>query len=184
MDTLAICPGSFDPVTYGHLDIIRRAATMFDSVIVLVSYNATKNGGTFLIPERIDFLKRTTNDIPNVSIDSYDGLTAEYAIQKGAVAIVKGLRAVSDFEDEFQQALINKQLAPDVETVFMVASQEYMYLSSSAVRQVCYFGGDISMFMPESIVGDVKKKILAAKTAREEKGAVGSARLDGEKLSL
>ena len=155
---LAICPGSFDPVTYGHLDIIKRTAGLFDSVIVLVSYNALKNGGIFTVDERVDFLKRCI-DIPNVTIDRHDGLLADYAAAKGANAIVKGLRAVSDYEDEFQQALINKRLAPEVDTIFMAANSDYMYLSSSAVRQVCFFGGDISDFVPPQIEKDIIEKI-------------------------
>lgn len=155
---LAICPGSFDPVTYGHLDIIKRTAGLFDRVIVLVSYNALKNGGIFTVDERVDFLERCIH-LPNVTIDRHDGLLADYAVREGANAIVKGLRAVSDYEDEFQQALINKRLAPGIDTIFMAANSEYMYLSSSAVRQVCFFGGDISDFVPPQIEQDIIAKI-------------------------
>ena len=158
MSRIAVYPGSFDPITNGHLDIIRRAAKMFDKVIVLVSYNARKNGGTFTPSERVDFIRRCVN-IPNVSVESYQGLLADYVKIAGASAIVKGLRAVSDFEVEFQQALINRQLAPDVDTVFLVSSLENMYLSSSAVKEICLLGGEISNFVPAEIADDIIKKI-------------------------
>ena len=155
---IAVYPGSFDPVTNGHLDIMKRASKMFDKVIVLVSYNAKKNGGTFSPAERVDFIRRCV-DIPNVIVDSYQGLLADYVKISGASAIVKGLRAVSDFEVEFQQALINRQLAPDVDTVFMVSSLENMYLSSSAVKEICLLGGEINNFVPAEIAKDIIKKI-------------------------
>ena len=159
MSRIAVYPGSFDPVTNGHLDIIKRAAKVFDKVIVLVSYNAKKCGGTFQIPERVDFIKRSIKDLPNVVVDSYTGLLADYVKIAGASAIVKGLRAVSDFEDEFQQALINRQLAPDVDTVFLVSSLENMYLSSSAVKEICALGGEINNFVPDEIAQDIIKKL-------------------------
>ena len=158
MSRIAVYPGSFDPITNGHLDIIRRAAKMFDKVIVLVSYNARKNGGTFTPAERVEFIRRCVN-IPNVSVESYQGLLADYVKIAGASAIVKGLRAVSDFEVEFQQALINRQLAPDVDTVFLVSSLENMYLSSSAVKEICLLGGEIGNFVPAEIADDIIKKI-------------------------
>lgn len=160
---IAVYPGSFDPVTNGHLDIIRRASKMFDKVIVLVSYNAKKRGGTFLPAERVDFIKRCV-DIPNVVVDSYQGLLADYVTIAGASAIVKGLRAVSDFEVEFQQALINRRLAPDVDTVFLVSSLENMYLSSSAVKEICLLGGEITDFVPAEIAKDIIKKISEKKS--------------------
>lgn len=158
MKRIAVYPGSFDPVTNGHLDIIRRAAKMFDKVIVLVSYNVKKNGGTFTPAERVEFIKRCIN-IKNVTVDSYQGLLADYVKISGASAIVKGLRAVSDFEVEFQQALINRQLAPEVDTVFLVSSLENMYLSSSAVKEICSLGGEINDFVPPEIADDIIKKI-------------------------
>lgn len=159
MSRIAVYPGSFDPVTNGHLDIIKRASKVFDKVIVLVSYNAKKCGGTFQIPERVNFIKRSIKDLPNVVVDSYTGLLADYVKISGASAIVKGLRAVSDFEDEFQQALINRQLAPDVDTVFLVSSLENMYLSSSAVKEICTLGGEINNFVPDEIAQDIIKKL-------------------------
>lgn len=155
---IAVYPGSFDPVTNGHLDIIKRASKMFDKVIVLVSYNSKKNGGTFTPAERVDFLKRCI-DIPNVLVDSYQGLLADYVTIAKATAIVKGLRAVSDFEDEFQQALVNRQLAPDIDTVFLVSSIEHMYLSSSAVKEICALGGEIKHFVPTEIASDIIRKL-------------------------
>lgn len=158
MTRIAVYPGSFDPVTNGHLDIIKRASKMFDKVIVLVSYNSKKNGGTFTPAERVDFLKRCI-DIPNVCVDSYQGLLADYVKIAKATAIVKGLRAVSDFEDEFQQALVNRQLAPDIDTVFLVSSIEHMYLSSSAVKEIGTLGGEIKHFVPAEIESDIIKKL-------------------------
>ena len=147
---IAICPGSFDPVTLGHLDIINRASRLFDKVIVAVLCNTAKNP-SFTVEERIAFLKEVTADYPNVEIDSFSGLLVDYAKEKGAVAVVKGLRAVSDFEYEFQMSMINKKLYSDVETVYLNTSQDYMYLSSSVVKQIASFGGDISNFVPQRI---------------------------------
>lgn len=151
---IAICPGSFDPVTLGHLDIIERAADIFDKVVVLVMSNGSKKKSLFTIEERINLLERCIK-LPNVKIDTYNGLLVQYAKDKGAVAIVKGLRAVSDFDWEFQQSLTNKSLNPDVETVFLTARGENMFLSSSMVKEVCTLGGDISSFVPEEIVKDI-----------------------------
>lgn len=155
-----ICPGSFDPVTVGHLDIIRRSAAMFDKVIVVAMTNYhKKNMYAFSAAERVELLKRCTVDIPNVEVDAYDGLLADYARQKNAVAIVKGLRAVSDFEYEFQQALTNQKLNSDLETIFIASTAENMFLSSSVVKQVCELGGDIGNFVPEEIRNDIIKRI-------------------------
>ncbi len=156
---VAVCPGSFDPVTIGHLDVIKRAARMFDKVIVVVMFNYHKKTSAFTPEERVELLRRVTADIPGVEVDCYYGLLADYARQKNAVAIVKGLRAVSDFEAEFQQALANKKLNSEVETVFLTASAENMYLSSSVVKQICEFGGDISEFVPAEIRDDIEKRL-------------------------
>ena len=152
---LAICPGSFDPITKGHVDIIRRAAKLFDKVVVLVLTNPKKHP-TFSIEERRKLIEKVFADTPNVVVDDDDGLLADYAKKVGATAIVKGLRAMSDFEYEFQMALTNKKLNPALETVFLTSSAENMYLSSSIVRQVASFGGDISAFVPEEILSDVE----------------------------
>lgn len=156
---IAICPGSFDPVTNGHLDIIRRTARLFDKVIVVVMSNYFKKTSAFTPEERVELIKRVTADIPDIEVEAHYGLLADYAAQKNAVAIVKGLRAVSDFDTEFQQALANKKLNSDVETVFLTASGENMYLSSSVVKQICEFGGDISEFVPAEIREDIEKRL-------------------------
>lgn len=154
----AVCPGSFDPVTIGHMDIIRRAARMFDRVVVVVLTNVSKTP-LFSREERVELLKRATAELPNVEIDCYDGLLADYMKLKKADVIVKGLRALSDFEYEFQMALTNRQLNPDVETAFLTTTAEHMYLSSSLVKQVAAFNGDISGFVPACILDDILHKM-------------------------
>ena len=148
---IAVCPGSFDPVTLGHLDIIRRSSKLFDKVIVVVMVNYHKKDSSFTAEERVQLLHRCTGDIENIEIDTYNGLLADYMREKGAVAIVKGLRAVSDYEYEFQQALINKELYSGVETVFFTTSAENQYLSSSVIKQIASLGGNIRMFVPEQV---------------------------------
>ena len=160
MAKIAVCPGSFDPITVGHLDIIRRAAGLFDKVIVVVMCNyRKKNTSAFTPDERVDFIRRSCAGIENVEVDFYDGLLADYVIKKNACAIVKGLRAVTDFEDEFQQALTNKALAPTVETVFITTASENMFLSSSIVKQICELGADISHFVPSAICNEVIQRL-------------------------
>lgn len=159
-ERIAVYPGSFDPVTSGHLDIIKRSAKLFDKIIVVVMSNYRKMGSyAFTVEERTELLRKCTKDIPNVSVDSYMGLLADYAKQHNAAAIIKGLRAVSDFEDEFQQALINKRLNDSTETVFMAANTEHMFLSSSLIKQVCMLDGDISPFIPAEISDDIIEKL-------------------------
>ena len=158
IERIAICPGSFDCITMGHLDIIARAAAMFDKIIV-VAMNNSKKQYTFTPDERIAMIKKSTADIKNVEVDLYDGLLAEYAKKKNACAIIKGLRAMSDFEYEFQMALTNKKLNPEVETLFLTTSAQNMYLSSSMVKQIASMGGDISDFVPPVILGDILKKL-------------------------
>lgn len=155
-----ICPGSFDPVTLGHVDIITRAAKMFDHVIVAVLVNLAKDH-CFSIDERIELLKKALAGIPNIEIVGFNGLLAEYAKDRNAQAVVKGLRAVSDFEYEFQMSLTNKKLNPDLETVFLTSSAEYMYLSSSIVRQVAGLGGDITNFVPAGIHDEIKERLFS-----------------------
>lgn len=157
-ERLAICPGSFDPVTFGHLDIMHRAAELFDRVIVLVSVNAEKTP-CFTAEERMEMIREVTRDVPNIEVAALDGLLADYVKKTGACAIVKGLRAMTDFEYEFQMALINKKLYDGAETVFLVTRSENMYLSSSVVKQVASFGGDISGFVPASIVERINKRL-------------------------
>lgn len=150
---IAVCPGSFDPVTLGHLDIIERASELFDKVIVLVMSNSAKKSA-FTVTERMELLKKCISS-GNIEIDTYNGLLVDYARKVNATAIVKGLRAVSDFDYEFQQALINKSLYPRIETVFLTASGENMFLSSSMVKEVCSLNGDISSYVPKEIVNDI-----------------------------
>jgi len=154
----AICPGSFDPITNGHLDIINRAAPMFDELIVLVSSNAAKRC-LFTAAERIELIEAATRHLPNVTVDATDGLIAQYAADHGATGIVKGLRALSDFDYEFQQALTNKVLNPEVETIFLAASAESMFLSSSMCKQVVALGGDAGQFVPAHVLQALKGKL-------------------------
>jgi pantetheine-phosphate adenylyltransferase len=154
----AIYPGSFDPVTYGHIDIIRRSASKFDKVIVAVLNNSSKNG-FFTIEERLDLLRKTTKDIKNVEIDSFSGLLIDYTKMKDVNIVIKGLRAVSDFEYEMQMALANKKLYPELETLFMVSSTKYSFLSSSIVKEVAFLGGDVSCFVPKIVEDALKNKV-------------------------
>ena len=159
MGKTVVCPGSFDPVTIGHLDIITRSSKLFDKVIVVVMRNLNKNAGAFTIEERVEFIKRCTKDLPNVSVDTYSGLLADYVRDKGASAVVKGLRAISDYDDEFRQALTNQRLNSEMETIFMVSNAEHMFLSSSVVKEVCRLGGDITQFVPAEICDDIIKRL-------------------------
>ena len=154
---IAVCPGSFDPITMGHLDIIKRAGALFDSVIVLVMNNTSKKP-VFTKEERMEMIKQSVKDLPNVTVDSYDGLLANYVKQKGAVAIVKGLRAVSDFEYEFQMALMNKKLNPQAETMFFTTSTENLYLSSSIVKSIASMNGDITGLVPACIQDNILER--------------------------
>ncbi len=154
----AICPGSFDPVTLGHVDVIRRAARLFDQVVVCVVFNANKH--TLLtLEERQEHVRRVTADLPNVTVDTWNGLLVDYAARYENPVVVRGLRAVSDFEYEFMMALTNKKLNPKVETVFMASDERYTYLSSSGVREIAFFGGDYAQFVPPEILDDLRKKI-------------------------
>ncbi|MDD5795496.1 MAG: pantetheine-phosphate adenylyltransferase [Oscillospiraceae bacterium] len=159
MGTSVICPGSFDPVTLGHIDIISRASRMFDHVIVAVLVNPAKEKPSFSIDERIYLLREATKDLKNIEIDSFDGLLADYAKKRQVTAIVKGLRAVSDFEYEFQMSLTNKMLNPGLETIFLTAEAKYMYLSSSMVKQVASFGGDIKGFVPDCVLDKIVERL-------------------------
>ena len=159
MRRIAVCPGSFDPVTLGHLDIFNRASRLFDKVIVLVSSNPSKNP-SFTPIERMQMIERVTSHLDNVVTDILEGLLADYVRETGAIAIVKGLRAVSDFEYEFQMALANKKLYSDAETVFLTTSAENMYLSSSVVKQIASLGGDISHFVPPCILEDIQNRLV------------------------
>ena len=155
---IAVCPGSFDPITMGHLDIITRAAAMFDQLIVVVMNNDKKHY-TFSPSERKEMIEKCVANLSNVQVDIDDGLLANYAANKNACAIIKGLRAMSDFEYEFQMALTNKKLNPNVETLFLTTSAENMYLSSSMVKQIASMGGDIADFVPPVIHNDIVNRL-------------------------
>ncbi len=155
---IAIYPGSFDPVTSGHLNIIQRAAKIFDKLIVCVMVNAGKNP-MFTLEERVELIRKVTGDLPNVEVDSSSELLAEYARSKGSCVIVKGLRAGSDFENEFQMAMINHKINPDLDTMFLTAEHQYMYMSSSMVKELGSYDVDLSDFLPEQIIPDFKKRV-------------------------
>ena len=155
---IAIYPGSFDPVTSGHLNIIRRAANIFDKLIVCVMVNAGKNP-MFTLDERVELIKRVTGDLPNVEVDCSSELLAEYARKRGSCVIVKGLRAGSDFENEFQMALINHKINPELDTMFLTAEHQYMYMSSSTVKELGSYGVELTDFLPEQIIPDFQKKM-------------------------
>ena len=154
----AIYPGSFDPITSGHFNIIRRAANIFDKLIVCVMVNAGKNP-MFTQDERVELIRRVTADLSNVEVDCSDELLADYAKRRNSQVIVKGLRAGSDFENEFQMALINHKINPDLDTMFLTSEHQYMYLSSSTVKELGQYNVDLSDFLPEQIIPDFKEKI-------------------------
>ena len=156
----AIYPGSFDPITLGHLNIIKRAAVCFDKLIVCVMVNSEKvNRGLFTPEERVELLRRVVAKLPNVEADCSSTLIAEYARQKRACTLVKGLRAVSDYENELQMALINRKLNPRLETMFLPSSAKYTYVSSSMVKEMARYGAELSDFVPREIIGDVQRKM-------------------------
>lgn len=152
----AICPGSFDPVTYGHLDIIGRASQLFDRLIVAVSRNPIKNP-LFSIEERVEMLKGVLSAYHNVEVDSFEGLTVNYAIKQKAKAIIRGLRVISDFENEFRMALTNKKLACHVETVFLMTKAEFSFISSTTVKEVAFFGGSVRSLVPPLVEDRLKE---------------------------
>ncbi len=155
---IAIYPGSFDPITSGHLNIIQRASRIFDRVIVCVMINAAKSP-MFSREERVAMIRSVVDDIPNVEVDSSDDLLAEYAKRKGSCVILKGLRAGSDFESEFQMALVNRKLNPNLDTMFLTSESEFMYLSSSMVKELGSYDVDLSDFLPEKIIPEFKQRV-------------------------
>ncbi|CDQ40225.1 MULTISPECIES: pantetheine-phosphate adenylyltransferase [Virgibacillus] len=157
MTRLAICPGSFDPVTYGHLDIIQRGAKIFDHVIVAVFNNQSKSP-LFTVEERIDLLEKCTTDLPNVTIDSSNGLLMDYAKSKNAQAVIRGLRAVSDFEYEMQITSMNRKLNKDIETFFMMTNNQYSFLSSSIVKEIAKYRGNVSDLVPDAVEAALERK--------------------------
>ena len=155
---IAVYPGSFDPATYGHLDIIKRASVSFDKVIVGVLHNSAKSP-LFSVEERVKMLKEVTKDLGNVKVVPFDGLLVEFARQQKARLVIRGLRAITDFEYEIQMSQTNHKLEPEVETMFLTTNLKYSYLSSTIVREVAAFGGDISQFVPETVAKSIKEKM-------------------------
>ncbi len=155
---IAICPGSFDPITLGHLNIIRRTAQIFDKVVVLIMLNSSKTTPMFSIDERVEMVRKVVERFPNVEVDTADGLLAEYARKHEGAVIVKGLRAASDFEYEFQMNLINKKINPELETMFLTSSEKYTFLSSSVVREMARYGADLTGFVPCEIIEEIEHK--------------------------
>ena len=153
----AIYPGSFDPVTNGHLDVVERARKLFDEVIVAVAHNDEKEP-LFSLEERLDLLQQTVGKIDNIQISQFDGLLIEFALEQNATAVIRGLRAVSDFEFEFQMALMNRKLRDSVETIFLMPKEEYTYLSSRLVKEIARLGGDVSKFVPSVVATALGKK--------------------------
>ena len=154
----ALVPGSFDPVTNGHLDIISRAAAMFDSVLVVVARNSSKTP-LFTLEERLEMLAEVCAPYPNVTVDAFEGLLVQYALDHGASAIIKGLRAVSDFEYELQMALMNRRLANAIETMFLMTGAEYSYLSSNIVKEIARLGGSVEGLVPNSVEKRLRQKV-------------------------
>ena len=156
---IAVYPGSFDPITLGHLNIIKRAAVCFDKLVVCVLVNSEKDGGLFNPEERVELIQRVVDRLPNVEVDRSSGLLSDYCRRRKACAVVKGLRAVSDYEKEVQMALINRKLNPRLETMFLPSSAKYTYLSSSVVKEMAYYGADLSDFVPREIIDDVNERM-------------------------
>ena len=154
----AIYPGSFDPITLGHLNIVKRAAAIFDELIVLVCVNSSKNSGMFNPEERVELIRKVTENIPNVKVDCCSELVADYAKRHRAKVLVKGLRAVSDYEREIQLAMVNAKLYSKLDTVFLHSSPKYAYLSSTVVKEMARYGADLTDFVPRQIIGDVQNK--------------------------
>ncbi len=158
MEKIGVYPGTFDPVTNGHLDIIKRSLVLFDNLIIAVAENTPKQT-FFTVTERVEMLKICVKNYSQVTVESFSGLLVNYVYQQNASAIVKGLRAVSDFEHEFQMALMNRKLFHGSETIFMMTSEEYSYLSSSAIKEIALLGGDVSSLVPEIVVDALRMKI-------------------------
>jgi pantetheine-phosphate adenylyltransferase len=156
----AVCPGTFDPITYGHLDVISRASAMYDTVVVAVVNLPWRKGGTlFSTEERIGFVRNATSDLPNVEVETFSSLVVEFARERGAMAIVKGLRAISDFEYELEMNQLNRRQAPEIESVYLMASAKYSFLRSSGVKELATFGGDIDDLVPDEVARHLKERL-------------------------
>jgi pantetheine-phosphate adenylyltransferase len=157
---IAVCPGTFDPVTYGHLDVIGRASAMYDKVIVAVVSLSWRKGNTvFTAEERTGFLRNATSDLPNITIETFSSLVVDFAREKGAMAIVKGLRAISDFEYELEMNQLNRRQAPEIESVYLMASPKYSFLSSSGVKELAVFGGEIDDLVTDEVARGLKERL-------------------------
>jgi pantetheine-phosphate adenylyltransferase len=157
---IAICPGSYDPITKGHVDVISRAASRYDELIVaVVNASVRKNKSLFTAEERVEFIEEATGHLSNVRVETFGILLVDYAREQGAMAVVKGLRAISDFEYELEMNQLNRQLAPDIESVYLMASPQYSFLSSSGVKEIALFGGDVSELVPEVVARRLQEAI-------------------------
>ena len=154
----AICPGSFDPITLGHLNVIRRASSLFDKVVVCVMFNSTKKTPMFTVEEKVNMVRKAVERYPNVEVESYSGLLAEYAKRFEGAVLIKGLRAASDFDYEFQMDMINKKINPDLETIFLTADQKYTFLSSTIVREMARYGADLKGLVPDELIEFIEEK--------------------------
>jgi pantetheine-phosphate adenylyltransferase len=154
---VAIYPGSFDPLTNGHLDLITRGSRLVDSLIVAILKNTQKQAA-FDIPERMEMIREATANFSNVKVDAFDGLLIEYAARRGANAIIRGIRAISDYEAELQMALLNRRMRPDTETIFLMAGEEYSFISSRMIREIMNLGGDVSSFVPSTVAHRLRAK--------------------------
>ena len=156
----AICPGSFDPITLGHLNVIRRASNIFDKVVVCVMLNSTKKDPMFTVEEKVEMVRMAVAKYPNVEVDTASGLLAEYAKKHEGAVLIKGLRAASDFDYEFQMDMINKKINPDLETMFLTADQKYTFLSSTIVREMARYGADLKGLVPDELIGFIEDKAI------------------------
>jgi pantetheine-phosphate adenylyltransferase len=157
---IALCPGTFDPVTYGHLDVIGRASALYDTVVVSVVNLPWRKGSTlFSAEERIGFLRNATRELPNIEIEAFSTLLVEFAREKGAMAIIKGLRAISDFEYELEMNQLNRRQAPEIESVYLMASPKYSFLSSSGVKELAVFGGEIDDLVTDEVARHLKERL-------------------------
>lgn len=157
--SIAVYPGSFDPITNGHLSIIRRGLLIFEKVIVAVAHNPAKKTGLFSVEERLDLIRQILSDAPGAEVDAFEGLTVDYAEKRGANVLLKGIRAASDFEFEFQQALMNRRLNRDIQSVFLMTDYKWFYISSSLIKEAASLGGDISGLVPEIVEEKLKEKL-------------------------
>ena len=159
-DRIALCPGTFDPLTYGHLDVISRASAMFDEVVVSVVNLPWRKGKTlFETDERVAFVEHATSSLPNITVATFSNLLVEFARERGAIAIVKGLRAISDFEYELEMNQLNRRQAPEIESVYLMASPKYSFISSSGVKELATFGGEIDDLVPDEVADRLKERL-------------------------